>query len=349
MIILAIIGIVISYYLYQFTQSGWAVFGTVLTIVIVGFLFLDQLTLKLARSQGFDKLERKFKQDIIGAVIREVSLDLSYDPTGEVAINELKASHLLDIKSNTKVKTDDIIEGQWKGHQVKISNVTTAAYLPGGSTGQARAPRSNESTQSFSGLLIKVKVDTPFKAFIIPAFSGNMGDSLFSMKMKRDKSMTMEEQRAYNLQLMSQGLGSAYRWSKDMTSFKEELDVFDHQANTKKPYKIYVEDEKARDQLLANSKLSLLLSTEFKDASAINEAVGTKSFQLLDQELMDDLVKTSLIYAIHSGFAWVLLPAMHDKFELSIEKELTKAMIKSAYDDILLTLAAIEPFLRSSH
>ncbi|MEM8894213.1 MAG: hypothetical protein AAGC88_06530 [Bacteroidota bacterium] len=346
MVILVIIGAVLAYILYDITQSGWPAFGTLFSVVIMGFLFIDQLSLKLARSRGFDQLEQKFKQDIIGAIVKEISADLRYYPAGQVPVDELKASHLLDIKSNTRIKTDDIIEGLWKDHQVKIGNVITTAYLPGGSSGQPRKPRPNESRQSFSGLLVRAKVDVALKAFIVPTFSGNMGNALFSMKMKRDTSMSLEEQRAYNLQLMSQGMGRAFTWSKEMSSFKGELDVFDHQANTKKPYKIYVKNEQAKDDLLANQKLSLLLSEAFKDNSAFAEAISTESFQVLDQGLLDDLVKTNLIYAIHSGYVWVLVPASSDKFELSIEKKLSKAMVKSAYDDILMSLAAIEPFLQ---
>ena len=251
----------------------------------------------------------------------------------------MQASHLFHIGSNTKVETDDVIKGNWQGFDLMIANVKTTSNK---SSDQAR---NSMSTQSFNGLFVRIKKDVGGKAFLVPKAKTSAGlGGLAGMKFMRDPNMTLQEQKAYNLRAMAEGIGG-YTWHTGLTSFKAILAAHEITDDAKKQYTYYTDSETLYRQFEQNEKLSRLISKSFVQQDALNELAQVDSFKRLDDHLMDKAVQTTLVYAMHSGYIWVLVPAFESKFELSLQREISKETVRDNYEDLQLALASLAPFL----
>ena len=282
-----------------------------------------------------------FKNEVVKKVLFFIDPSLHYDPDGNLSKEQLLRSQLLNIKRNTTIKTDDAVSGLWKGNQLMIVNLIMRSRVR-----KDQGYTKDDSTQGFNGLLVEVKKEFQGSAFVIPKSKMNKSiSSVAGMKFKRDPGMTMTEQKAYNMQVMSQGMNMDFFWSPSISALAAAMDEHDLNADSRKPYKVYCDTDHTFQQITKNDKLQRLLSEEFVDHAAIQELAEVKSFQLLDKRLLDSTVRTTLTYAIHSGSIWVLIPGWQDKFELTLDQEITKKVVESAYDDFRLALASVEPFL----
>ncbi len=321
-------------------SSFMVFFMAAFSILIAMVLFQDQLKAAFLSKDGLPKLKGLYKSQVIGKVVSFFGSEWRYEPYGKLSVAQLGESHLFHIGRYTKVETDDIIEGSWKGCDILIANVKTT------STKEIDPARlKNASFQSYNGLFIRLKKKIAGNAFLIPKAKTAAGvGGLAGMKFSRDPNMTMEEQKAHNLAAMGQGIGGYY-WDTKMTSLSASLSKQEIREKDQKEYDLYTSSNALLDELSNNSKLQSLMSKAFVDQGAINELTKASSFQILDNHLMDQVVQSTLTYAIHSDHIWVLVPAFEEKFELSLNRPINKDTVAKTHRDIQLALTSLAPFV----
>ncbi|TRX57712.1 hypothetical protein FNH22_14975 [Fulvivirga sp. M361] len=341
MIVVGLISVVAGIVLNKLSDSFGIALVTIFSTVISGYLLVDHLVKLRLKKIGLGELQNRFKNEVVKKVLLFIDPSLNYDPDGNLSKEELLRSQLLNIKRNTTVKVDDVVSGLWKGNQLMIINLIMRSRVR-----KDQGFTKDDSTQGFNGLLVEVKKEFQGSAFVIPKSKMNKSiSSVAGMKFKRDPGMSLTEQKAFNMQVMSQGMNMDFSWSPSMSALAAGMDEHDLNADSQKPYKAYCDTDNTFQQITKNEKLQRLLSDGFVDHAAIQELAEVKSFQLLDHRLLDSTVRTTLTYAIHSGSIWVLIPGWQDKFELTLDQEVTKKVVESAYDDFRLALASVEPFL----
>lgn len=330
-----------SIYAWIYFDSFWVFFGAVFSVFVAMVLFQDQLKPLLLRNDGLPELQKVFKRELMPKVIAAVDPSWTYQAQGELSKEELLASHFFHFGYNTRIETDDLITGSWKGEELLIVNVKTTSVSE---SDPARVHGS--SGQSFNGLLVrwKHKLAEEGEAFIIPkAKTIKAIGGLADMKFTRDHAMTVEEQKMHNLQAMSGSVGS-YTWNLNLTPLKEQLSQHTYAGEGRKETYFYTSTDALYEHLSTNERLQTLLSTAFRQQSALEELAETGSFKLFDKQLMDEAVQTTLTWAIHSGYVWVLIPAFEDKFELHLDRPLDEGTITKLYNDLKLTLLGLSVF-----
>lgn len=337
--LLAVLGLFAGYKIYQITGELIPAFGALFSVVIMGFFLAEYIIGRILNKKGFDKAEKDFKNGVMSKIVSFIGNDLHYNPTGTLTNEELLKSGLLDIKKNTSVFVDDLISGTWDGAKLTIANVKTTAYVAT-REGRPRKPKPDESIQGFNGIYAHIEYKNDLRAYLIPKkFTGKGITSFRDFKIARDESMTMEEQRAFNLAKMAEGETGGYKWNMDMVN-QANLKEYDMSKEGLKPYLLFTNSEKTHQTVAQSSTISKLLSASFVDSSTIEKISTNNGLTTLSDATLSDLIKTNMIFAIHSDSAWVLIPAIGDKFELLLNQELNLEHLKGIYDDILLALFA---------
>ena len=296
-----------SIYAGFYFESFIVFFSVAFGVLIIVVLFQDNLKAFFLRNDGFKNLKKEYKSKVVSQIIRFFGKDWTYEPGGIIAKQELLGSHLFDLR-RTKIETDDVIKGSIEGRPFLIGNVKTTSVSE-----HDIARQRNTSGQSFNGLFVRLKYESKGAAFLVPKAKTVEGlGGLAAMKFTRDPNMTKEEQKRYNLVAMGRGIGG-YGWKPEMTGYKDHLTKHEFSHNGQKDYRIYTTNENLQKELAGNQKLNILLSESFANKQAEEQLTKFKSFQLLDNQLMDQLVQTTLTYAIHSGYVWVLIPAFEEK------------------------------------
>ena len=256
------------------------------------------------------------------------------------------------------MNTDDIIRGKLDGNDFLIADINMVSSLQSYDdnldVGSNRLEIHQEgSTQNFNGLLVRMKVNiqTGFegRAFILPKSMAEEGSSetLKEMKFLRDKSMSMEEQRSHNLKAFNPLL-RAYHWKPEYAKFTGELERYEVIRDTKKnneEYYFYTNNEITYQNLLENKALKNLQEHSFAQKDSEDKVVEYKSFfQSIDPNQLDKAMEKQLIYAIHSGYVWVLIPSFTEKFELDLSHMIDKQKVKDIFEDVQFALMSISVF-----
>ncbi|MEQ8924355.1 MAG: hypothetical protein RLO81_01005 [Fulvivirga sp.] len=336
---LVLIGLAVAYKLYQISGELIAGFGGLFSVVVMGYFLVEFIIGRILNKRGFASASVQFKNEIMKKIVSFIDANLAYDPDGSLTKSELKKSRLLDIKRNTTVNVDDVITGNWYGSKITIANVKTTAYV---STrdGKARMPKPDESTQGFNGLYVKIDLKKEYTAFLLPKKATVREKFSFpNLKIARDESMTMEEQRAYNLAKLTEGRAGGFFWHPDMTQQKG-LREYDLNNDGETEYVLYTNSEQTLVAVKNSASISNLLSTSFINDSVMNDLTNRQGLSTITERDLSNLIKGNMIYAMHSHCAWILIPSVGEKFELLLSEELNKTVLKNMYDDILLALIA---------
>ena len=357
--LLAIVLAGLSYFFVGLFESYFAgVF-----VFLFGLIFILALKKEiknlLVGKKNVNKLNTEYKSEIIRKIVLFFGKDFGYYPNETITDEELKKSDLFDIKYNTKVKTDDIIRGKLNGNDFLIADVNMVSSLQSyddnldvGSGN--RIGLDEGSNQNFNGLLVRMKVNiqTGFegRAFILPKSMAEEGsqETLKEMKFLRDKSMSMEEQRSHNLKAFNPLL-RAYHWKPEYAQFTGELERYEVIRDTKKnneEYYFYTNNEITYQNLLENKALKNLQEHSFAQKDSEDKVVEYKIFfQSIDPNQLDKAMEKQLIYAIHSGYVWVLIPSFTESFELDLSHLVDKEKVKDIFENLQLALMSISVFV----
>lgn len=341
-IVILILGTVGGVYAWVFFGSFWVFFGALMCVGVALGLFQDQIPDLLLRGNGLSAFKIEYKDRVVRPIVHFVDPQWDYQPNGSLPTSVLTDSSLFHIGSNTKVEMDDIIKGQWQGQDLLIANVKTTSIV-----GKSDYGRQNLSSQSFNGIMVRLKTDITGSAYLVPKSKTSKAiHGLANMKFTRDPNMTYEEQKAHNLQSMGESFGG-YTWNVGLANNAESLQLTSINDEGLKPYDLYTDNDQVKNALLSNEQLKALMSKQFKNQGAIDQLSLQGNFELLEKDAMDDLVSTSLTFALHSGYLWVLIPAFSDQFELNLNKKIDQQLVLRYYRNIQLALLSISPLLHA--
>lgn len=354
---LAILLAGISYFfvgLFESYLGGIAVF-------LFGLIFIVALKKEikaiLVGKKNVNKLNTEYKSEIITKIISFFGEDFSYYPNETITDKELAESNLFDIQYNTKVKTDDVIRGKLDGNEFVIVDVNMVSSLQSYNDNLdvgsgIEVELQDGSNQNFNGLLVRMKLKTDFegRAFILPKSMAEEGatETLKEMKVFRDKSLTMEEQRSHNLKAFNPLL-RGYHWKPKYAKFTGELErheVIRNVKDKKEEYFFYTNNEITYQNLLDNKALETLQEHSFAQKDSEDKVVEYKSFfQSIDPNQLNKAMEKHLIYAIHSGYVWVLIPSFTESFELDLSHLVDKEKVKDIFENLQLALMSISVFV----
>ncbi len=357
-----------SYFFVELFES----YVAAIVIFLMGVVFIialkDEIKKILVGKGKVKNLNHDYKSEIITKVISFFGEDFHYNPTETITNKELNESHLFDIKFNTKIKTDDVIRGKLNGNDFVIADMNMVSSLQSfednddvGNTGLTGIGIQNTSSQNFNGFFVRMKLNKNAdseanfdgRAFILPKSLAEEGskETVGGAKIFRDKSMTIEEQRSHNLKAFNPLL-RGYHWKPEYAKFTGELERYEvirtTNSNTGKKeeeYFFYTNNETVYQNLLENKALEALQQNSFADKESEDKVVEYRSFfQFIDKNQLDKAVEKKLIYAIHSGYVWVLIPSFNEKFEVDLSQSINKQKVKDIFEEVQLALMSISVF-----
>ena len=350
---------VASYFFVELFDSYLAAIFLFLMGVVFIIALKGEIKKILIGKGNVKNINNAYKTEIITKIISFFGDDFNYIPNETITNEELLKSGLFDIKYNTKIKTDDIIKGKLNGNDFVIADMNMVSSLQSLDDDIGTGNRTLEvgvqdtSNQNFNGFFVRMKLnkDTNLEetAFILPKSLAEEGatEKIKGVKILRDKSMTMEEQRSHNLKAFNPLL-RGYHWKPEYVKFTGELERHEVVRNTEKgkeEYFFYTNNEAVYQNLLDNKALEALQQNSFADKESEDKVVEYRSFfQFMDKNQLDKAVEKQLIYAIHSGYVWVLIPSYVEKFEVDLSNSITKEKVKDIFKDIQFALMSISVF-----
>ncbi|MEM7548209.1 MAG: hypothetical protein AAF363_00935 [Bacteroidota bacterium] len=300
---------------------GQAGFILAVVIPIPTYFLYESLIKKRLKALGLNDFRRDFKNLVFVPALDHYCENLVYEPFNSIPKEALDDSALFQRLEKFKYQGDDYAHGYYRGYNFKFSEI----HLSEMRTSTSGNTTHRKRVSIFDGVLMQLDVPdySGLRLFFVPAKKASQPSvDLTKIKFKRDSNMSLQEQRAYNLQLVSTSFNS-FLWKPDKSGF--ELKEVEAPASATH-FKLYTNQIDKTEEMKHSGAFDYLESNLITE-----ERKDDKMVRKVDASEMSNNSLRGAFFSFNEGKLTVLFPHPMPQFEPDITKPIDPGLLKANF------------------